>query len=53
MLPKPKNKKFINQTEIEKVAKKVNKSFEEEVKYLREKRIKNGDILFTDSHNFA
>lgn len=47
-LPKVKNKKLINRKKFVKVAKKVLKSIEEEVNYLREKKIKNGDVI---SHN--
>lgn len=53
MLDKPKKRKLINEKEIKEVARKVRASFDEEVEYVRAKRIKNGDILLTDSHNFA
>lgn len=44
-LPKAKNKKLINKQEFVKNAKKVRESFEEKVKYMYEKKIKNGDTL--------
>lgn len=47
-LPKIKNKKLIKRKEFVVIAKRVAKSMEEEVKYLREKQIRNGDTV---SHN--
>lgn len=44
-LPKAKNKKFIKEDEFIKAAKKVKKSFDEEAKYLLEKKLKNGDNI--------
>jgi len=44
-LPIAKQKKLINKKEIEKIAKKVNKSFEEEVKYLMEKKNVYGNSI--------
>ncbi|MBI2029792.1 hypothetical protein HYT02_05220 [Candidatus Gottesmanbacteria bacterium] len=51
-LPKVKKKKLIKKDFIE-LAKKVQKSFEEEAKYLIEKREKNGDILSIRTHNHS
>ena len=42
-LPKVKRKKLINQDEFVKNAKRVQKSLEEELNYLREKKQKDGD----------
>ena len=42
-LPKVENKKLINVKEFTKLAKKVGKSFEEELDFIKEKREKNGN----------
>lgn len=42
-LPTIKNKKLIKIEKITEIAQKVKKSFEEEVNYLHEKKIKNGN----------
>lgn len=52
-LPKVKNKKLINRKEFVKVAKKVLKSLEEEVSYLRNKKIKNGDNISYNPYSFS
>ncbi len=44
-LPKVKNKKLIKKQEFIKVARQVQKSLEEEMKYLRERKLKNEDSL--------
>jgi hypothetical protein len=53
MLPKPKKIKLIDVKEFAKNAKKVRASFEEEAKYIREKRIKYGNNLFPDSYTLS
>lgn len=53
MLPKPKKIKLINVKEFVKNAKKVRVSFEEEAKYMREKRMKYGDNLPPDSYTLS
>lgn len=52
-LPKVKNKKLINRKEFVKVAKKVLKSLGEEVNYLRDKKIKNGDNISHNPYSFS
>ena len=52
-LPKAKHKKLINEKEFIKVAKEVKKSIEEEVKYIYEKKIKNGNSLSGNIHSLA
>lgn len=52
-LPKPKNKKLIKKKDFVKLAKKVKKSFEEEEKYLRERKPKNGYNLSCNSYLFS
>ncbi len=49
-LPKAKKKKLINEKEFVKNAKKVQESFEEEIKYLYEKKLKNEDTLSSHTH---
>ena len=44
-LPKVKNKKLIDEKKFNILAEKVRKSFEEEAKYLYEKKIKYGNNL--------
>jgi len=44
-LPTIRRKKLIKESDFTKVAKRVKKSFEEEVKYLLEKKLKHGDTL--------
>ena len=53
MLPKPKKIKLIDVKEFVKNAKKVRESFEEEAKYIREKRMKYGNNLFPDSYTLS
>ena len=53
MLPKPKKVKLINVKEFEKNAKKVRESFEEEAKYIREKRMKYGNNISSDPYCFT
>jgi hypothetical protein len=53
MLPKPKKVKLINVKEFEKNAKKVRESFEEEAKYIHEKKMKYGDNLSSEPYCFT
>lgn len=53
MLPKPKKIKLIDVKEFVKNAKKVRESFEEEAKYIREKRLKYGNNLSSDSYTLS
>lgn len=53
MLPKPDKKKLIKISEFVKNAKKVQKSFEEEDAYIREKRLKYGNNLSPDSYTLS
>ena len=46
-LPKPKKKKLISRKEFIKLAKKVEESFQEELRYLRESRMLHGNNLPT------
>lgn len=52
-LPQAKIKKLIKEKEFVKNAKKVQKIFEEEAKYLREKKIKYGDTLSSHTYPFS
>lgn len=52
-LPKVKNKKLVKQSDFVKVAQEVKKSFEEEAKYLLEKKFKHGDHLSTHAYSFS
>lgn len=52
-LPEVKNKKLIKEKEFVALAKKVKKSFEEELKYLHEKKIKNGNYLSSHTTSFS
>ncbi len=49
-LPKVEKKKLIDKKEFVKLAKKVQRSFEEEEKYLVEKKHKHGDNLSHGSY---
>jgi hypothetical protein len=53
MLPRPTKIKLINVKEFVKNAKKVRQSFEEEAKYIYEKRMKYGNNLFPDSYTLS
>lgn len=44
-LPKAKKTKLIDEEKFIRLAKKVNKSFEEEVRYILETKMNNGDKL--------
>ncbi len=48
-LPKIEKKKLIDEKEFVKNAKRVKKSLEEELKFLLEKKLKNGDNLPLES----
>ncbi len=52
-LPKAKSKKLIKEATFINVAKKVKKSFEEEARYLREKKLKNGDNISSHIYSLA
>ncbi len=52
-LPTVKNKKLIKEKEFVENAKKVQKSFEEEAKYLRDKKLKYGDNLSSHIYPFS
>ena len=52
-LPKAKNRKLIKKEEFIRVAKKVKKSLEEEMNYLREKKIKNADNISSHIYCFS
>jgi len=47
---KVKKKKLINEKKFLRLAKRVNESFEEEAKYLQEKRLRNGNNLSSDTY---
>jgi glutamate mutase epsilon subunit len=51
-LPKAKIRK-INKEKFIEIAKKVHKSFEEEAKYLLEKKLKYGDTLSSHSYSLS
>lgn len=53
ILPKAKSKKLIKKTDFTKVAEKVKKSFEDELKYLLEKRLKNGDNISPHTYSLS
>lgn len=53
LLPKVKNKKLINEKTFVKNAEKVRKSFEEEAKYLYEKRMKYGSHIPFESYSIS
>lgn len=46
-LPRPKKIKLIKSKEFAEAAKKARESFEEQAKYLRERRLENEDNLFS------
>lgn len=52
-LPKVENKKLIDAKKMKILAKKVRKSFEEEAKYLREKKWKNEDNLSPRNYSLS
>jgi len=49
-LPKAKKIQLINKSNFTKIAKRVQKSLEEEAKYLLEKKYKNGDNISSHIH---
>ncbi len=51
-LPKPKTKKLLGKKFIE-LAKKVRKGFEEQEKYLREKRAQDEYSIFSHTHSHS
>lgn len=51
-LPRPKKRKLINRAKFVKLAKKVKESFEEELKYLREKKLKNEAFISSNTHSY-
>ncbi|MCL5970145.1 MAG: hypothetical protein M1450_01415 [Patescibacteria group bacterium] len=52
-LPQPKTKKLIKSKEFAEAAKKVRESFEEEARFLREKKIKDGDYLSSSINHLS
>jgi hypothetical protein len=52
-LPVAKSKKLIKEKEFVKIAKKVQESFEEEARYVYEKKIKNGDKISSHSYSLS
>ena len=50
-LPKPKKIKLIDKKKFAKLAKKVKESFDEELRYLYEKKMKNGHNLSSHSNS--
>lgn len=53
LLPKVKNKKLIKEKEFVRMAEKVKKSFEEEARYVFEKKLINGDTISTHPYSFS
>ena len=52
-LPKAKSKKLIKEKEFVENARKVQESFEEEARYIFEKKVKNGDKISSHSYSFS
>lgn len=52
-LPKIKVKKLIKEKEFVRNAKKVKESIEEQIKFLYEKKLKNGDRISSNIHSLS